>query len=95
MPPEKMCPRSPQCVSNQPEFVPTAAHRPVGFFLIVSTPPLKPVLLQKKTRFTSEPSDRNNRQDPRTWQIKNREAINAYNRRIEENGAFSDTLRRF
>jgi antitoxin CcdA len=29
------------------------------------------------------------------WQAENSEAIEAYNRRIEENGAFSDGLRHF
>jgi antitoxin CcdA len=31
----------------------------------------------------------------REWRDENRDAIEAYNRRIEENGAFSDGLRRF
>jgi antitoxin CcdA len=31
----------------------------------------------------------------RSWKEENREAINAYNRRIRENGVFSNGLRRF
>jgi antitoxin CcdA len=31
----------------------------------------------------------------RAWKEENREAINAYNRRIRENGVFSNGLRRF
>jgi len=31
----------------------------------------------------------------RAWKKENREAIDAYNRRISENGIFSDGLRRF
>jgi len=30
-----------------------------------------------------------------TWQKDNRDAVNAYNRRVEEQGVFSDGLRRF
>lgn len=31
----------------------------------------------------------------RTWKEENREALEAYNRRVEDHGVFSDGLRRF
>ena len=34
-------------------------------------------------------------QKKRDWKKENREAIEAYNRRVEKNGVFSDGLRRF